>query len=940
LRVRQNKFDALLRWRQGLCVVAVAGLAVWSGLKPTSLIGPRSTASDTVGSQLEIDHALSAAAASALSGREGTIIVLDPQTGRIRAIVNPKVAFENAYAPGSTIKPFTTLAALRAGLIDKNSRALCHERYSHQGFSTVCAHQRDLPPFDPSQAIAYSCNYYFGRLGERLDEKLLSDTLSSFGFGKRAMSTGEDRDGQLLRGKIDPRNALGEGTHLQATPIQLITAYTALLNGGRLLTPELKSSEEFQVHERSHLDIAAEHRSLILDGMRGAIAYGTASRAGLNSSEFGVFGKTGTSTPLQGFRSQGWFVGFAAASSEPEVAPDQVRLAVLVFLKKGHGSEAAAVSRPVFQEFSRWKDQLAVHESELSAKNSNQEEPARGWAATVMPAFFKFSNAFGFGAGMRSHPDPSASQKMIDRREPSSPSSERKIKVHLVSENVTRELALEDYVATVVATEGSAESQPEALKALAVVVRTYALKNLGRHAKDGYDFCSTTHCQRYQFANDPTANTQVYEPAMKAVRATTGQVLHDQTSALAEPYFSASCGGVTANIHSLWGANSLPYLQGVRDEFCESMPHHEWRDAIPAERLMEALRTDQRTDPGLALKAVRILRHDNTGRAQLISIEGEKSHVVRGWDFKIIVGRRLGWNFLKSSKFEIGRLGPDYIFQGYGFGHGLGLCQEGAHVMAQRHWTYERILGRYFPGTYIARESREGVIAQAQDETHSAKSNSFADLIWKNATRYTFRSAPSAGRASLSSEHFRASYPVTLPQRDVAQILRTLETTRTGLINKVSAAGLASSSIPAAEIFINDTTGNFVGRTGLPWWAAAATKNNRIELQPAEVLRRRGVLETTLKHELVHIIVDQISRGNAARWLTEGMALYFAGEGRLLARYASKSKMTVEQIEAALKNPTSQDEMRRAYAAAYQEVSRLIKADGEARLWQRVARSQ
>src|SRR6185312_12728258 len=196
-------------------------------------------------------------------------------------------------------------------------------------------------------------------------------------------------------------------------------------------------------------------------------------------------------------RSQGWFVGFAAASSEPEVAPDQVRLAVLVFLKKGHGSEAAAVSRPVF------------HESELSAKNSNQEEPARGWAATVMPAFFKFSNAFGFGAGMRSHPDPSASQKMIDRREPSSPSSERKIKVHLVSENVTRELALEDYVATVVATEGSAESQPEALKALAVVVRTYALKNLGRHAKDGYDFCSTTHCQRYQFANDPTANTQV-----------------------------------------------------------------------------------------------------------------------------------------------------------------------------------------------------------------------------------------------------------------------------------------------------------------------------------------------------------------------------------------------------------------------------------------------
>src|SRR6185295_6964979 len=141
------------------------------------------------------------------------------------------------------------------GLIDKDSRALCHEHYSRSGFATVCAHPRDLPPFDPSQAIAYSCNYYFGRLGERLDEKLLSDTLGSFGFGKQVMSNHEDRDGQLLRGKSDPRNALGEGDHLQATPIQLITAYTALLNGGHLLIPQDERAESFQAHERGQLSI-------------------------------------------------------------------------------------------------------------------------------------------------------------------------------------------------------------------------------------------------------------------------------------------------------------------------------------------------------------------------------------------------------------------------------------------------------------------------------------------------------------------------------------------------------------------------------------------------------------------------------------------------------------------------------------------------------------
>jgi stage II sporulation protein D len=70
---------------------------------------------------------------------------------------------------------------------------------------------------------------------------------------------------------------------------------------------------------------------------------------------------------------------------------------------------------------------------------------------------------------------------------------------------------------------------------------------------------------------------------------------------------------------------------------------------------------------------------------------------VRGWDFKIIVGRALGWNVLKSSRFEIAHSGSNFIFRGSGFGHGLGLCQEGAHVMAARGVSYEKILEKSFP---------------------------------------------------------------------------------------------------------------------------------------------------------------------------------------------------------------------------------------------------
>src|SRR5712675_3406420 len=85
-----------------------------------------------------------------LGDREGTVIVIDPQTGRIRSVVNPELAFQKAYPPGSTIKPFTALAALRAGLIDQNSRTLCRTRYRHDAFAVVCSHPQDLAPLNPA----------------------------------------------------------------------------------------------------------------------------------------------------------------------------------------------------------------------------------------------------------------------------------------------------------------------------------------------------------------------------------------------------------------------------------------------------------------------------------------------------------------------------------------------------------------------------------------------------------------------------------------------------------------------------------------------------------------------------------------------------------------------------------------------------------------------
>ena len=154
------------------------------------------------------------------------------------------------------------------------------------------------------------------------------------------------------------------------------------------------------------------------------------------------------------------------------------------------------------------------------------------------------------------------------------------------------------------------------------------------------------------------------------------------------------------------GACSGPsYLRGVRDDFCATMPNHEWTDEIPAARLAKALAADPATDAGRRIDDVVVTRRDATGRAEIISIEGERRRQVRGWDFKLIVGRALGWNLLKSSRFSVNRRGSMFVFRGSGFGHGSGLCQNGAHVMARRGGTFDHILEKYFPGARISGEA-------------------------------------------------------------------------------------------------------------------------------------------------------------------------------------------------------------------------------------------
>jgi len=267
------------------------------------------------------DSDLQATVTRAMAGSRGTAVVLAVDNGQILAAYHLKVAAQRLAAPGSSIKPFTLKALLNTGKVDATTNLVCKRPLTIAGHRLDCSHPHTGQPLDAATALAYSCNSYFTAMATRLTPVQLRQSFLKDGFTHTTGFAPDEVTGTVALASSNEElqlQAIGEWG-VRVTPLELLRAY-------RNLALQFSSTND-------------PNLTVILQGLESSTSYGMARSA---QPEKGVMvaGKTGTANAEEGSWTHGWFAGFAPA--------DKPKVALVVFLDKGHGSDAADVARQIF----------------------------------------------------------------------------------------------------------------------------------------------------------------------------------------------------------------------------------------------------------------------------------------------------------------------------------------------------------------------------------------------------------------------------------------------------------------------------------------------------------------------------------------------------------------------------------------------------------------
>ena len=264
------------------------------------------------------------------------------------------------------------------------------------------------------------------------------------------------------------------------------------------------------------------------------------------------------------------------------------------------------------------------------------------------------------------------------------------VKNNLVVINI---VTVEEYLRGVLPKEMSPSWNMEALKAQSVAARTFALKNRKRHQNEGYDLCSTVHCQAYDGVES------LYDRTDEAIASTFGEVLYYNGKMIEAPFHTDS-GGITENAVDVWGTD-FPYLRATTEIETKTMP---WKVGFTFEEFSKRLKDSDHNVGDVKFVKVTNLEigkvsndRSSSGRVKSLSIIGSGGEVkLTGNEMRNIFN-------LKSTLFDVGISGDAIVITGYGWGHGVGMSQNGAQALAEHEHTYDKILTHYYKDTEIKR---------------------------------------------------------------------------------------------------------------------------------------------------------------------------------------------------------------------------------------------
>ena len=277
-------------------------------------------------------------------------------------------------------------------------------------------------------------------------------------------------------------------------------------------------------------------------------------------------------------------------------------------------------------------------------------------------------------------------------------------------------IGMEDYLLSVISSEMKASCPLESLKAHAVISRSWLLARVDDREKGleniphrNFDVCADDHCQRYQGLTMATG-----DKVRQAIDETWGKVLR-YDGELCDARYSKCCGGVTEVFSTCWEDRDFPYLSSVSDPYCdchdehilstvlndydlETRDFHDWEVRMSRAEVSELFARRTGSNVGIIRELVPLER-GASGRIKYLKVTGTEGEVTIGKE--LAIRRAFSESHLKSSWFDPQWEGDTLVLKGKGWGHGVGLCQIGAAVMASKGYSYEQILEHYYAGAKV-----------------------------------------------------------------------------------------------------------------------------------------------------------------------------------------------------------------------------------------------